>query len=147
GGRGPAMTALAVFVAAAVVSAVIVERVKRHAILDQPTARGLHAVPTPRGGGVGIVIVALLAWMIAAVFVGLPRRAIVGWPVGAALVAAISFADDIRSMPRAIRFAVHIAAAAIAGAAYGAPLNAFAIVLALSWIVAFTNLYNFMDGS
>ena len=66
------MIAAAVFVVAIVVSALIVERVKRHAILDHPTGRGLHDVPTPRGGGAGIVVVSLLAWLFAAAITGLP---------------------------------------------------------------------------
>jgi UDP-N-acetylmuramyl pentapeptide phosphotransferase/UDP-N-acetylglucosamine-1-phosphate transferase len=140
-------SALAVFVAAAVVSALIVARVKRHAILDHPTDRGLHDVPTPRGGGVGIVVVSLLAWLAAAALGRLPWLAAAGWPAGAALVAAISFADDIRSLPRGIRFAVHVAAAGIAIAAYGAWLPIAAMPFVLFWIVAFTNIYNFMDGS
>jgi UDP-N-acetylmuramyl pentapeptide phosphotransferase/UDP-N-acetylglucosamine-1-phosphate transferase len=141
------MIALAVFVIAAVLSALIVARVKRHAILDHPTDRGLHDVPTPRGGGLGIVIVSLLAWTIAAAAGRLPLLTAAAWPLGALLVAAVSFADDIRSLPRGIRFAVHVVAALIAVAAYGAWLPVLAMPLALFWIVAFTNIYNFMDGS
>src|SRR5690606_22966097 len=62
-GRRPAMTPalgepwywliaaiLAVFAASAVLTGVVLERLRRHAVLDRPGPRSAHAVPTPRGG-------------------------------------------------------------------------------------------------
>ncbi len=71
-----------------------------------------HARPIPRGGGLAIVVVtAGLALLANAVL------ALGGWPrllpvVGAwLLVAAVSLADDLRSLPNRIRFAAHALAA------------------------------------
>jgi UDP-N-acetylmuramyl pentapeptide phosphotransferase/UDP-N-acetylglucosamine-1-phosphate transferase len=92
--------------------------------------------------------VAIFVFVVAAAAVaGLGWRAVIGWPLGALLVAVISFLDDLRHMPRAARFAVHMIAAAIALFAYGASMDVVGLIVAFFWIVAFTNIFNFMDGS
>jgi UDP-N-acetylmuramyl pentapeptide phosphotransferase/UDP-N-acetylglucosamine-1-phosphate transferase len=108
--------------------------------MDRPNERSLHQVPVPRSGGLAVVAGVLVAC--------LP-----GWPTHAALaavvlaLAALSFADDWRGMPIALRFGVHAAcAAAFTGIALPAlPLPAqVATAFLLAWAI---NLYNFMDGS
>jgi len=107
--------------------------------LDQPNERSLHVAPVPRIGGLGIVAGTLLAFVF--------TRA---EPLLAALVAAlaaVSFIDDRAHLPAALRFAAHIAAAAIF-VFFALPdvsvVWRLALVIAAVWL---TNLYNFMDGS
>src|SRR4051794_31380931 len=79
--------------------------------LDVPNARSSHTRPTPRGGGVAILggfLVGLLAWL--ATGGSLSPRA-VGWLVGALLIAAVGFADDLRSLPILPRLLVQLLAA------------------------------------
>jgi glycosyltransferase WbpL len=129
----------------------------RHQLLDIPNARSSHATPTPRGGGLAIVVaylasVALLFWAgllaarVAAAFAG-----------GGALIAAVGYADDHRALSARTRFAVHAIAAVWAVALIGGltdgsmrifglhgSLAGIAIAfLAITWM---TNLFNFMDG-
>jgi UDP-N-acetylmuramyl pentapeptide phosphotransferase/UDP-N-acetylglucosamine-1-phosphate transferase len=65
-------------------------------------------------------------------------------------LALLSFADDLRSLPIAVRLAGHFAAAAIASAWMLSPVTG---VHLLAWVFAtfaiawMTNLFNFMDGS
>ena len=107
--------------------------------LDHPTKRSLHQRPVPRSGGIaimaGVFCAFALLWM--------PPL----WVLPVVLLAAISFLDDLRGLPRALRFAVHCLAA-VMFAATVLPAAALAIqvlfVLAAIWM---TNLYNFMDGS
>ena len=125
----------------------------RFALLDHPNARSLHAGARPRSGGLGIL--AGLACGIA--FSGLwPGSGVVG--VTLLLVAAVSFADDIRHLPAWPRLAVHLVAAVmlawscpltdlklLPGLTLTAPqllLMAFSVLL-IAWLI---NLYNFMDG-
>ena len=113
----------------------------RRRLSDHPNERSLHTHPTPRIGGIAIV----LAAMPLALALTTPALDIL-WMLALGL-ALVSFADDLRSLPIAVRLAAHFAAAAIAVAAV-APGQPPAVMLmaaiALAWM---TNLYNFMDGS
>ncbi len=129
----------------------------RHAILDHPNDRSLHQVPTPRGGGLAIVLVTLLviAWV--------GRAELTNWGpttgllAGCALVGGIGWLDDLRGLPARVRAAVHALAAGLYLSAVGGfptltlgqtaiPLGAIGTLLALLGIVWCVNLYNFMDG-
>ena len=78
--------------------------------------------------------------------------------LGALLVAGISWIDDLKSLGRSIRLAVHGIAAALAVALIG-PFKEVALpflgtlefgwtgyAVTFLWIVGLTNVYNFMDG-
>lgn len=117
-------------------------------LLDQPGERRSHAVPTPRGGGVAIVIALLLAgvWWLPRAGTELPVLA--AFLVGLLLVAVVGLVDDHRPLSPWLRLAVHIVAACLLAfgvwLAYGQALltlSAFALALML------TNIWNFMDGT
>jgi len=62
-------------------------------------------------------------------------------------LAIVSFLDDLRGMPSALRLALHLAAAAALSWYLLSPMHPVQLallILAVAWI---TNLYNFMDGS
>lgn len=108
--------------------------------LDVPNERSLHRAPVPRVGGVGVLVGAS---------VSIALGALDFWfPLGIAIaLAVVSFMDDLRGLPPAVRLFAHMAAATalVVFAVPGAGLLAsIALVLATAWI---TNLYNFMDGS
>ena len=108
--------------------------------LDLPNERSLHAAPVPRIGGIVLVGVALTA---AAVLAPTLRPIV----LIAAVLALVSAWDDRHGLPVALRFAVHLAAAAGAVVALQVAAPAWllvALVLLLGWAM---NLYNFMDGS
>lgn len=124
----------------------------RHALLDHPNARSSHSIPTPRGGGLGI-----LAGL--GVFAAM-EPSLREVRVGALLVAiaALSFADDLRPLGSRLRLIAHLAVAAVAVGTLGGFVNivvpplggmsqpAVVAGLSLLWIVGLTNAYNFMDG-
>jgi Fuc2NAc and GlcNAc transferase len=129
----------------------------RSNLLDQPNARSSHTQPTPRGGGLAIVLTFLP--MLAALAMGGLVPARLAWAVGgaAALVAVIGFVDDRSHLSARLRFAGHTVAAAwllwLFGAmpavpvlGYAVHLGAFGSLLAGLYIVWSTNFYNFMDG-
>ena len=122
---------------------------RRFAPLDVPNERSSHSRPIPRGGGVAIVLgfgVGLSAWLAAAN--SLSPRAL-GWLAGALLVAAVSFADDVRSLPAGPRLAVHVLGAlllTLVGVQQRELPVLLALPLAFVWIALVTNIYNFMDG-
>jgi UDP-N-acetylmuramyl pentapeptide phosphotransferase/UDP-N-acetylglucosamine-1-phosphate transferase len=72
-----------------------------------------------------------------------------GWLIGAVLVAAVSFVDDLRPLPALPRLAAHGIGAVlltIAGVQDRELPIAFALPLAFVWVALVTNVYNFMDG-
>lgn len=123
----------------------------RAAILDHPNDRSSHAVPTPRGGGIGLLVALLPAWGLIAALDRGP-----GWRwvalAGAVMLALISWRDDRGSLPARWRLAVQFVAVLPAAALLPGPVLQgwvppwmdFAFVV-LAW-VWFANLYNFMDG-
>jgi Fuc2NAc and GlcNAc transferase len=128
----------------------------RSKLLDIPNTRSSHAAPTPRGGGLAIVL-AFYAATLMLVSIGLlDRTAMLALAAGAA-VAWVGFLDDRRQLSAKSRFTVHLAAAISVIAVLGAipmPLfswlgvgehwiSAILMVFVLAWA---TNLFNFMDG-
>ncbi|HUW29067.1 MAG TPA: glycosyltransferase family 4 protein [Sulfuriferula sp.] len=109
--------------------------------LDHPNQRSLHTTPIPRTGGLGVVAGVAVGW---AAVDGILPAALWG---GAALLAALSFADDRYGLPTSVRFLAHIAAAVWLVTALGTSWNFWLWPLAVAAIVWMTNLYNFMDGS
>ena len=129
----------------------------KRSILDIPNERSSHATPVPRGGGILVVVLSLTVYLIiAALYHNSPSF---GFLIGATIVAAISLADDLVSIPFFIRLAVHILAATVliydTGSFTGLhlPMTAqdltFGLagpVVTLVWLVWMINSYNFMDG-
>ena len=122
----------------------------RRGMLDQPGQRRSHTLPTPRGGGIGVVLACLVS--LPGVFCSLPGH----WPAGTiaslelalVLVAAIGWWDDHRPLRQWPRLGVQLLATALFSLALLAgsslpwawlPL----LVLAGGWSI---NLHNFMDG-
>src|SRR5579864_3424058 len=121
-------------------------RVAPRRALDIPNERSSHSRPVPRGGGLVIIagfLAGLGVWIVAGG--SLSPRAL-GWLIGAVLVAAISFVDDLHSLPAIPRLITHLAAAAILTALGVNEANPALIVVAFAYVVVFTNVYNFMDG-
>lgn len=118
-------------------------------LLDIPNERSSHTRPTPRGGGLAIVL---------SFYCGLSILS-VDWMAmaGGIAVAAVGFWDDHKPLPARSRFSVHLIAAAwlvyqlnglssfhVLGDDYALGLigNAGAVIF-IAWML---NLFNFMDG-
>ena len=129
---------------------------QRRRLIDHPGQRRSHREPTPRGGGIGIVLVALGLFALEATW--LPREALpdlISCIAAVALVAAVGWIDDHRGLARRWRILAHAIAALLVLVApfwsgmSDVPLSgAEVIALALIWIslVWSINLHNFMDG-
>jgi len=134
-----------------------VERYARiSGVLDVPNARSSHTVPTPRGGGLGIVLSCCLAIALCFASGSISGKLFLAL-AGGLLVAAVGFWDDHGGLSPAIRLGAHIAASAWAVTVLGgvpALDLGFAVVhwkllggvLAVVGLVAATNITNFMDG-
>ncbi|MGO8757549.1 MAG: MraY family glycosyltransferase [Terracidiphilus sp.] len=145
-----------VFVISALATAAVRFYLLRRGIMDRPNARSSHAIPVPRGGGIGIVVPFLCAvvWLLyrQAIPVGL-AWGLVG---GGIAIAIVGFLDDRFELAVGPRLIVHLIAAAwavrcfdgvrpefFAGSGLWPWAGRATAVLGLVWL---TNLFNFMDG-
>lgn len=148
--------------ALAVLSAAAVRAMIAWPILDHPNARSAHLHPTPRGGGVGVVL-AFLAGMLAlyqaADMARIAERQFLGVIGAATAIAGVGLVDDARDLSARLRFAAQCAAALVALGS-GLVLTRLALpwvgvvdlglagpALTLFWMLGCTNAVNFMDGS
>ena len=129
----------------------------RNAILDIPNVRSSHATPTPRGGGLAIVLVFMGALIVLVSSGQLPLGIGFALAAGGGVIAVTGYLDDHQALPASIRICVHLIAATLAVVLVGGisqttlqhlGLHGFWLgsllgLVALSW---FTNLFNFMDG-
>ncbi|MCK8664742.1 glycosyltransferase family 4 protein [Pseudomonas azerbaijanoccidens] len=147
--------------AAGAASFILTAWLRRYALtrslMDVPNSRSSHSVPTPRGGGVAIVVVfsgVLCAMYAQSLVASSAFFAIAG---AGALIAVIGFMDDHGHIDARWRLLGHFAAAIwllfwigglpvveIGGESFD--LGWLGHVLAAFYLVWLLNLYNFMDG-
>lgn len=110
-------------------------------IIDKPNLRSSHKHITLRGGG----IIFLAAAWIYCLFFGLNYP---WFMVGLTAICAVSFFDDIHSIPNRIRLLVHFAAMLLMFQQLGilTTENWWQIIPALILCTGIINAYNFMDG-
>jgi len=149
----PAAVVLATGVLSCVTTRALIPLLRRREILDHPNDRSLHAVPTPRGGGVAVVGSVALAWWFLA-RVGLAPEGVAGILFGAGLLAIVSWIDDLRGLSPILRLVAQAAVVAIGVSVLSqthGPLRGwlgdltYPAVIGLVW-VWWVNLFNFMDG-
>jgi UDP-GlcNAc:undecaprenyl-phosphate/decaprenyl-phosphate GlcNAc-1-phosphate transferase len=142
-------------------SALVVWAMTRAGVIDTPGARSSHARPTPKGGGVGIVVAFLIGIGVLYAFAAFSRladpyfRAVI---LAAAGIAIVAYLDDVFAWPASVKLAAQVLAATVA---VGSGLTIDEIRLpvvgavalgwlgpvgTLVWIVAATNAMNFIDG-
>src|SRR5580698_1861631 len=124
--------------------------------LDVPVARSSHEVPTPKGGGVGIVA----AYTIGTIWSLHGATGLLEVPVLCAVLvlAWVSYLDDVHGWPFAAKLAAQLGAAVVAmGCGHvvrslalpghvAVPLGYAAPALTLGWLLLVTNAVNFIDG-
>ncbi|MBI3395992.1 MAG: glycosyltransferase family 4 protein [Spirochaetia bacterium] len=124
---------------------------------DIPNSRSLHATVTPRGGGVSFAIPFLASLAVIAWFTKTwTHPSVIALFVGGILFAGIGLLDDAMGLPVVARllFQVLVAGTLCATslpANFTLPCAFFvtgwpAVLLQTFWVVAWINLFNFMDG-
>ncbi|GAC1527643.1 MAG: MraY family glycosyltransferase [Chloroflexota bacterium] len=124
-----------------------------------PNERSSHPAPIPYGGGLVVVAIGAVAWLVfIRVHPGLRWDHALSFAAGGLLIACISFIDDFGHVPYTVRLAVHILAGLCFVVGWGTwnhvelpiigmvTLGIFALPTALLWIVGVTNSFNFIDG-
>jgi UDP-N-acetylmuramyl pentapeptide phosphotransferase/UDP-N-acetylglucosamine-1-phosphate transferase len=140
---------LAALVIAMVVVRAAIAYAHRRGMMDLPGQRRSHTIPTPRGGGIGIVVAVLLTMPLALAILPGQQSAIVAaaLAVSTVLVAAVGWWDDHASLPVLPRFGIQLLSAGLLAAALAATGMSWwwvpVLMLAGGWSI---NLHNFMDG-
>ena len=140
-------------VAALILTRVVLALLRRWQVMDLPNHRSSHTIPTPRGGGWGVMLTLLPAWIATAFFADAwePLAPILFGCVG---LMGVSWFDDRGGLGAGSRFMMQIVAVAAGllalpadGLAFQGVLPLWADRLAAAFIwLWFVNLFNFMDG-
>ncbi|CNC97724.1 polyprenol phosphate:N-acetyl-hexosamine 1-phosphate transferase [Yersinia frederiksenii] len=126
-------------------------------IIDTPNSRSSHVIPTPRGGGVAIVVSFLIGIMLFYFQGYLALLPAVGLIISGGVIALVGFWDDHGHIAARWRLLAHFSAAAfllfclggfpaLTISGYTIDLGLFGSVFGLLFLVWMLNLYNFMDG-
>lgn len=130
----------------------------RSGVVDIPNERSSHDRPTPRGGGMAIVVSFLAAMLLASFFYTYDLRTYWGLLLSTAAIAILGFIDDLHGLSKRHRFVVWIIIAGVS-MAFDIRLRAIALpfigviplcilspLVTFVWLIGVANLYNFMDG-
>nr|WP_310169355.1 glycosyltransferase family 4 protein [Pseudomonas extremaustralis] len=143
------------------ISLLLTSALRRYALakslIDVPNARSSHTAPTPRGGGVAIVLSFLFLLPVLPLFSLLSWSSTWGLLGAGAGIAVLGFLDDHGHIAARWRLLGHFSAAVwalfwlggappltVMGATFD--LGWVGVVLAILYLVWMLNLYNFMDG-
>ncbi|MHB0980721.1 MAG: glycosyltransferase family 4 protein [Thermoleophilia bacterium] len=145
--------ALALAIAWAI-TPVVRELARRLGAMDEPEARKIHAVPTPRLGGVAIFFGVLIPSLLLLTNEGGVRAIL----LGASLITMVGVLDDVRGTRPLVKLGLQVAVALIL-VFYGVHVERLSIpglgILVLGWVgipftvlwvVALMNIVNFIDG-
>ena len=140
----------------ACLSALLVGLMVKLGKLDRPGPRSSHVVPTPKGGGVGIVVCFVVGSMTFALRHGLSGGVLsllACLVLAAGSLAAIAFLDDLFDWSFTIKLTAQVVAAVfivVAGCrielATGWLDGSALVIIAVCWLVFVTNAMNFIDG-
>ncbi|MGH2421219.1 glycosyltransferase family 4 protein [Pseudomonas sp. C 49-2] len=155
------MTIWLVFSAVLSASLLLTWVLRRYALsrslMDIPNGRSSHSVPTPRGGGVAIVLTYLVTLVLVAFAGWVSWSAALPLLGAGALIAVVGFLDDHGHIAARWRLLAHFGAAiwalfwvgglpTISLVGVELDLGWLGHVLAAFYLVWMLNLYNFMDG-
>jgi UDP-GlcNAc:undecaprenyl-phosphate GlcNAc-1-phosphate transferase len=151
-------TAVASLIISATLTGVIKQAALRFGVVDEPGERRSHTRPTPRGGGVAIVITFFVFMFVALVYQMDITPEILGLIISGLGITLLGLADDIMTLSRNFRLAFWVLITAIA-VFFGISLNQinlpligviefgiFSPVITFLWLIGVTNFFNFMDG-
>ncbi len=149
---------LATFIFSIVLSWFLTSQVRQYALaknlLDFPNVRSSHTVPTPRGGGIAIVIVLLLSGVMSLFLPNAPIHSLLCLLLATLAFGILGWQDDKHDLSASVRFLVQILIAALSSVwlLWNLPVWSLSfagiviLLLTILWIVWMANLYNFMDG-
>lgn len=146
----PIATIISAFVIALITSKLIIYFFGKR-LLDIPNDRSSHTTPTPRGGGIAIVLGTIGASLFAYFSGGIPKELLILLFPGV-IMATVGIIDDIKNLNIRTRLGLQIVTATLITSTALNYINEppllelllfLTLVIGIIWL---TNLYNFMDG-
>ncbi|TNV18964.1 glycosyltransferase family 4 protein [Buttiauxella sp. B2] len=126
-------------------------------VIDIPNQRSSHSVPTPRGGGVAIVVAFLIGVIVLKIIGAVTLAQMLSLFIAGFVTAVVGFLDDHGHIAARWRLLMHFLAAAaglfflgqfpaidLFGYQFSAGL--VGMIFGLVYLAWMLNLYNFMDG-
>jgi Fuc2NAc and GlcNAc transferase len=126
-------------------------------ILDKPNHRSMHAIATPRGGGLAFVLPVILFAVLIAIWFN--EMSLIVLVLCLSVWGLLGFWDDIKTLSPKLRFFLQLLLSllmvwglgAISDISFSSTLTV-SLLAPLAWLITvlgvvwFVNLYNFMDG-
>jgi UDP-GlcNAc:undecaprenyl-phosphate/decaprenyl-phosphate GlcNAc-1-phosphate transferase len=126
---------------------VAAQLLRRWKVLDHPSERSLHEIPTPRGGGVGPLVAALAAFALSSQAADPEVR---GIALAAGLLGFLGVVEDLRGLRSIYRLGLQMAVSFVAAPVLlssDRPTQLLLVAVASLWITSYVNVFNFMDGA
>ena len=111
----------------------------RYSIIDKPNERSSHVLPTIRGGGI-IFILAAIGFSLVNQF-AFPYLIL-----ALILIGIVSFLDDLKGLPRRVRFFTHMLAIFLLLVQSDFLEFNWTLIPLFIFFIGIVNAYNFMDG-
>jgi UDP-N-acetylmuramyl pentapeptide phosphotransferase/UDP-N-acetylglucosamine-1-phosphate transferase len=145
---GPVVAGGVAFLVAGALVPLLVSFAVGRNLLDVPNLRSSHEIPTPRLGGVAIMLGTWLGFAL------LLAKEV--WPllVCATLIGAVGLADDLSNLHFGVKAAAQTLGASVLILLYppqvfsdaSGAYEVMVFAIGVFWIVALSNAFNFMDG-
>lgn len=149
--------AVAIFIFSFVLTWCIRIYALKNNVIDIPNQRSSHSVPTPRGGGVAIVVAFLIGIIVLNAIETITFAQMLSLFIAGFVTAVVGFLDDHGHIAARWRLLMHFLAAAVGlfflgqfpvidlfGYQFSAGLAG--MIFGLVYLAWMLNLYNFMDG-
>jgi Fuc2NAc and GlcNAc transferase len=157
GGHLGAVFALVALASSWIGTWAVLRYARRTGLLDVPNERSSHAIPTPRGGGIAVAAVIIVAGAVLAAMIPGAAVPLAALALAVAVLTALGWADDRSGISARVRLLVQVVVSVgfitaigwpqqIDVFGLGLPLALAGAALAVLWLVWLTNLFNFMDG-
>jgi len=142
------------FLSALIGTGLLVRYLAHRHVFDLPNDRSSHSKPTPRGGGIAVIVAITIVWGVG--FITSDETLGHDLPIllAALLLATLGFIDDLRDLPALPRLLAQVCAVGIGIWAISAEGGLFSSMLPVPIDLAmtgfiwlwFVNIFNFMDG-
>jgi len=151
------LLAIGAFIISVIVNKILLVILNKKGIYDIPNERSSHIRPTPRGGGLGIVMGTILCAAVYSYITADRRIPVI--ILLSLIIGAVGWIDDLKKgLSTGLRFGIQLICSLVVIWIFNPidilplppPLNIhlhyFGIIISVIWLIGITNIFNFLDG-